>query len=468
MKKPHLVFTSLAQNQTEFFVAIGSELQTAGYEVSIVSFHEPSFNSIAEAGLNGYNVFEMARRHDTSDSESLADKFNRLLKKYSLPTVGLLLSHEKASFLVTDTNQLKRKLCRYLEAVEECYESISRMTDRKIVTVQETGGFLSLIATFYVSRRREIPHYFIEPAFYRGRLFFSRDTFAAPKVRARSTDVLSDETRSYIEKTKASGQIVVPKKDAWQYQGAFKKIVTTRNVRRLYEKSMQKFVLGQEEEFSHIGQYVGKHMKMLTAPVTMRQYYSAIPEQPFLYYPFHVPMDVALTVRSPAFLDQLALVDYIARSAPANHLVAVKEHPALVGAIAPAKLKDLLRRNDNVVLLNPQLGNFDVMRKAKTVVTVNSKSGAEAFLCGTNVVVFGDGFYTDYQDIRYVKDVRDLPTMLQEAATTPFSAPNLDSFLAAMWNQSLPGDLYSNDAENVTTFAKTIDELIVAPEKYIR
>ena len=36
----------------------------------------------------------------------------------------------------------------------------------------------------------------------------------------------------------------------------------------------------------------------------------------FIYFPLHVPNDVSLTLRSPEYLDQLSLVEFIARNVP--------------------------------------------------------------------------------------------------------------------------------------------------------
>lgn len=464
----NIVFTSLAQNQTEYFIGVAKSLRSLGIRASILSFHEPSYHLIADAGLNGYNVFDVSRSLGEIALIGAEESFVKAVRDYEIEKPGLLLSHEKVSFRVHDTRRLQTKFCRYLAAVDECITRVERQGGPLTAIVQETGGFLSLIATYVVARKRKIDHFFAEPAFYRGRLFFTKNSLEAPKIRPRLADVLSEETALYLESTKRSGQIVVPRKDAWQYQGALKKIATPRNVRRLGEKLFQKFIRKQEEEFSHIGNYVGRHMRMLTAPIKLRTSFSSIPDRPFVYFPFHVPMDVALTVRAPAFLDQISLVDYLARSVPPTHVVAVKEHPALVGAIPTEDLKGLLRRNDNVVLLNPTLNNFEVMKRADTVVTVNSKSGAESLLCGTNVIVLGDAFYSEFEGLRYLYDVRELHSELAEAVEAPFAAKGLDSFFAAAWNQSLPGELYLNEQNNYSVCADSLSRLLSDPSNFCR
>ena len=177
-----------------------------------------------------------------------------------------------------------------------------------------------------------------------------------------------------------------------------------------------------------------------------------------VYYPLHVPADVALTIRAPEYLDQCALIDYLCRVTPHTHQVVVKEHPALIGAVPYARMKDLLDRHDNLALLDPGINNYRVLGKADAIVTVNSKSGAEALLLGKPVLVLGDAFYRDSALALRVDALHALPAMLAQALENHASIDRaaIESFFQDVWDSSLPGELYDVSDENVATFAGSL------------
>jgi capsule polysaccharide modification protein KpsS len=196
---------------------------------------------------------------------------------------------------------------------------------------------------------------------------------------------------------------------------------------------------------------------MLVTAQRLRRHYQALPADRFVYYPFHVPADVALTLRAAQYFDQCALIDYLARTIPATHRLAIKEHPALVGATPHARLADVLRRYDNIVLLQPTINNHDVLSAADLVVTVNSKSGAEALLHGRRVVVLGDAFYRDCDAVRAVDQPSDLPAVMRESLARPApSAAAVRRFFQRVWDSSYPGELYATDPDNCRVFATSV------------
>jgi hypothetical protein len=179
----------------------------------------------------------------------------------------------------------------------------------------------------------------------------------------------------------------------------------------------------------------------------------------FVYYPLHVPGDMALTLRTPHLLDQLSLVDQLCRSVPASHRVAIKEHPAMVGAVDSKRLLALSRRYDNLILLPPSTNNYAVLRRCDAVVSINSKSGVEGALVGKPVVVLGDAFYTNSPIVYTVDRVQDLPIALARVlsgAAAGATSAVVEKYLAGVWRRSYPGELYANDAGNVGRFLQSM------------
>ncbi|HAL95237.1 MAG TPA: hypothetical protein DCP55_04630, partial [Chitinophagaceae bacterium] len=341
----HIVFTSLAFNQTEYFVELCVELKKLGLSSSIISFHEDSNDYIEKKGVTVFNVFERGSRCK-NNLEGIERKFLELVKSYKIESANILLSHEKAAFNLTEEVPLKRKFVEYIAAVEDILKELKSTKGNELVVFQELGAFASLLSTYFVARENGISHFFMEPAIFKGRMFLVKNSLFAHKP-IEKTVVVDDELKLYLEQIKRTKDIVIPKKDVGYYRHPFFKIASKHNIRRLCQKLLSKYVKGRREEFNHIGSFVFRHVKMLVNRIRFVPLYSQLPREKFIYYPLHVPIDVALTVRAPLYLDQYALIDYISRNIPPDYKLVVKEHPAMVGLISFGRMKSLLRNHPN-------------------------------------------------------------------------------------------------------------------------
>jgi Capsule polysaccharide biosynthesis protein len=176
---------------------------------------------------------------------------------------------------------------------------------------------------------------------------------------------------------------------------------------------------------------------------------------------------MALTLRSPHLLDQLALIDFLCRSVPSTHRVAIKEHPAMVGAVDSRRLIDLTRRYDNLSILPPSTNNYKVLKSADAIVSVNSKSGAEAGLVGKPVLVLGDAFYREAPFATPVDRIQDLPGRLSDAMSPDRARPSdidVRRYFADVWDLTYPGELYVSSPDNVETFTRSLLSAVGALE----
>lgn len=451
--EPTLLITTLAEYQTVFWAAVGQELRARGRTVAFLSFDDRSTELLQAQGFDTWAA-DAAERAPATDDASFA----AALARYGIDGANYWFAHERVTFALRDSTELRRKLLAWLALADRaCTALLAR--GRPVAMVQELGGFLSVIGSYFAARRLGIDNWFLEPAFFRGRLFFLRNRFAAPSIPARLPQAVSPEVREYLAATLASGAIVVPQKDRHQYTTAWRKIVNLKNGRRLVRKLLDKYVHGKRQEFGYIGRYVAVHARMLWSSLRLRSHYTPLSGLgPFVYYPLHVPGDMALTLRSPHCLDQLALIDYLARSVPHTHRLAIKEHPAMIGAIDAGRVLELLRRHDNLALLPPSTNNYTVLRAADAVVSVNSKSGAEAALLGKPVLVLGDAFYRDSPLVTPVTALQELPGALATtlAAPTPADAALTERYFEAVWQTCLPGELYVVAGDNVRVFTDSL------------
>lgn len=444
-----ILITTLAEYQTVFWKDVGLELRRQGHEPHFLSFDDRSTEMLLAAGLPCHSATGRPADLDASDAAMEA-----AMKKYGMTGLNYWFGHERFAFGLTDGVVLRQKLLWALQRADEACAQLA--AKGPTLMLQELGGFLSVIGSYFAARHHGIDNWFIEPSFFRGRLFYLRNTFAAMPIAQPDTDPVPQGVRDYLTETISKKAIVVPEKDRHQYTTAWKKIVNLRNFKRLSQKLADKYLHGKKQEFGYIGSHVKTHARMLWSSHLLRKHYASLDScKRFVYYPLHVPGDMALTLRTPQLLDQLALIDFICRAVPHTHLVVIKEHPAMVGAIDAKRLVQLLARHDNLRLLPPSTNNYEVLPRTDAVVSVNSKSGAEAALLGKPVVVLGDAFYRDSPLVRYVDRLQDLPDAIAATLAPDFQAASpelVERYFSAVWKRCVPGELYVTEERNVRSF----------------
>ena len=447
------LITTLAEYQTSFWREVGAQMRSEGHDVYFLSFDSRSVDLLADYDLPCFDATASQQKNKLGERDPLV-----ICEQFDIREPLHWLTHEKYAFGVRDSEALLTKLAGVLVATDEVLEQLTDGGEVKLV--QELGGFLSVLGSHFAAKARGLESWFIEPSFFRSRLLFIEGSIAALQHGGTERAPVSSEVKDYLDNTIDKNLIVVPEKDRHQYTTAFRKVVTVKNAKRLVEKAFDKYFLRKEQEFGHIGGHVSTHLKMIGASRKLAKHYSSINEAaPFVYYPLHVPGDVALTLRSPEYLDQIALVDFLCRNVPMGFKVAVKEHPAMIGAIGTEQIFRLTRRYDNFALIPPATNNFDVLRKASAVVTVNSKSGAEAGLLGKEVLVLGDAFYRDAPFAQSVESLSDLRGMLADTIARGGKADvvqETSEYYAAMWEKTWPGELYVESGSNPGVVARSL------------
>ncbi|MCH9049029.1 MAG: capsule biosynthesis protein [Proteobacteria bacterium] len=404
------------------------------------------------AGIKNYNIPKIAKSltHKLS-----ADKLSSTFSQFDIDNINFWESHERLVFKIYNKQKLDRQFASYLLAIYDAFRHLAMNPDG-VVLIQELGGFISVLASMFVARKLSIDVYFMEPAFFKGRLFTLKNTLCAPYISPVFEGQISQELRDYIRCAVSGQSIVVPEKDKHHYNKAVRKLANISNLKRLMQKLIDQYIYKRHQEFGHNWVYVGLHVKMFINALRLRGKYSSLSEcEEFVYFPFHVPNDVAITLRSPEYLDQLAFVEFLVRTIPSGLNVAVKEHPAMIGAIDCIRLKAMLKKYDNLKLIAPSTNNYNVLSKASAVVTINSKSGAEAAMLGKPIFVLGNAFYENSPLVNRIQSLRDLPEAIKNIKSVS-ADEKVESYFQGVWNQTSEGELYVNDPVNIKNIARTL------------
>lgn len=448
-----IVFSTLAFNQTMFFVKIGKKLVKSGYGVKFISFHQRSNEYIKQNNFEIYDAFKSQKQISEADYIDIEKKYNVKLNR--------LISHEKYFYRESSSNKILKKVTNYFLTIERILDVIENDFNGKITIVHELGGVSAIQVLYQISQYRKLDNIFLEPSFIKNRIFLLKNTMNALKVELTNTDIISDGVREYLDDIVRNKTIVVPEKDKWRHGNSFDIISNIRWYRRLIEKLIDKYILGYKEEFNHIFNWVSQHGRMIINRIRILPYYGKMPQR-YIYFPLHVPADMALTVRAPELLDQYTLIDYLARSIPITHKLVIKEHPAFVGGTDFKRIIDLLSTHDNIILSRP-INNFDIVNYCDLLITINSKAGVEAIISEKPVIVLGDAFYKNTPLVSYINDISKLKDAIPlsiKLCEKNIPGTQIGNFIQAIWDNSIPGEIYSLHDVNINNISNSLIKFI--------
>lgn len=453
-----ILIAIMAVQEVVFFAPIAKKLiEEEGLKVAFLTFHEAGDDILEKERLPYFSLHKIKRefkrngRHVTENVTDVEEKLGANIEH--------IIFHEMHT-----SDRHKAELASKAIGYYFIFNEIFRKNKIGCV-VQELGGFIAPLTLYYTARENKINHIFIEPAMFRKRVVFTLNGFYAdiPGYGKRNVSI-NEELKHLLNEYITQKTVVIPKKDRHFFQDmTLKRLFSSDNFGRLSRKLYHKYILGLEEEYNWILRYINMHIIKAARRKILSFYYSnPVEGEKYIYYPFHVPLDVQLTARCPEFFDQESLVIKISESLPSGYTLYIKEHPAAIGGHSLSKLKNIVSSHHNIRLIHPGHNSYDIIKKAGCIVTVNSKVGFEAIMQGKPVVVLGKTFYRGKGVTFDVEDMGSLRQTISEALNNYMEDKNIrDNFLAQAYDWSYKGELYENSPENVQNFYASLKAFLL-------
>lgn len=175
----------------------------------------------------------------------------------------------------------------------------------------------------------------------------------------------------------------------------------------------------------------------------------------FIYYPLHVDPEASTMVLSPWHTDQIAVIEALAKAAPAHMQIVVKEHAPMLGR-RPRGFYGQIAHMPRVTLLNASHSTFELIRKSQLTAVITGTAAWEALLLRKPTLIMGDSpFLVLGEGLVHETDLSQLPHAVQTALSLPpASDETLSLYLAASESESfeMPPSLlwgqYCNHARN--------------------
>lgn len=167
----------------------------------------------------------------------------------------------------------------------------------------------------------------------------------------------------------------------------------------------------------------------------------------YCFYPLHSEPEVALQVLGrPYHKNQIELMRNLAASLPAGMKLLVKEHPRSMG-LRPYSYYKAMFEIPNLVLVDAHSPSQPVVQHSKMVAVISGTIGFEAIMMQKPVMLLGHPKYEGIRGRMTAKcyDLFDLPNAIRCLLSEyHFDRDELESFINATIEGSVPIDLYSN------------------------
>ena len=166
-----------------------------------------------------------------------------------------------------------------------------------------------------------------------------------------------------------------------------------------------------------------------------------IPSKPFVYYPLAVDMERNLLINAPFYTNQIEIIRHIAKSLPINYTLVVKENPAQVSRDwrSLSDYKEIMEI-PNVLLINPNVSYDELLKKSSLVVLIGGTTGFEAAFYGKSSITFSDMIYSLLPSVFRVKNLEELPDLIQSALMYKPESDSLDKYLSLIEENSFDFD----------------------------
>jgi hypothetical protein len=399
------LFTTLQHIESDFYGRVGQDLADRGHEVAHVTYSRRAAQVLEGRGFTAWCLpDEMAKIGAETDWEAEAQ---RIAEQYDTPTFRDIY---RTDFVCDGKSEAwcVERTVRHVMALERIFNH----WDPQIV-VPEVGNETIRRAAHLVGLRHGAPVLFLFYTIFPEPLRLYVDTMDAPIVAPDELHELSDSERASVEDFIAL--FISKDEPIREYR---RPAPNFKRLRSFARHLAVRLVHDRDNEYLRPIHWTLGHVRETFRSLLARtQYREMRRDRPYVYFPLHVVDDYKLKCLIPHCMDQLSIVEQVARALPHGHDLVVKEHPMSIGRNRIRTLRDL-RAMRNVRLVAPKTSSHDLIDGAEAVAVISSTVGLEALLHGKPVLTIGRPFYSGFgvtRDLDGPSGIREaVPRLLQD------------------------------------------------------
>ncbi|MDD5290987.1 MAG: hypothetical protein PHZ04_02615 [Patescibacteria group bacterium] len=158
----------------------------------------------------------------------------------------------------------------------------------------------------------------------------------------------------------------------------------------------------------------------------------------FVYFPLQFQPEASMDVTAPYFSNQIEIARLAAMSMPDDYVLAVKEHPAMVGLRPPSYIEKIAR-TVNIKLIDYRISSEDVLKRADLIISPNSTTIAEAAFLNKPAIQLGNlGTTLKLPNVFHHTDMTTLSAKIKEILKINLKTDEyerrLENFVAAVYD----------------------------------
>lgn len=134
----------------------------------------------------------------------------------------------------------------------------------------------------------------------------------------------------------------------------------------------------------------------------------------FVLFTLQYQPEIVTDVFARWYSDQVTTIKYITSALPLGYKLYVKEHKVALGKRSGLwTFYNEIKKNNNVVMLDPYADSHVFIKKAKVVIVAAGTVGWEALLFGKPVITLGNTFYNNTGLVKRVENIKFLKENLK-------------------------------------------------------
>jgi len=447
MNSIDILFVLVGERDAKYFSSIAQNLSEKK-KIGFIIFNDSAIEIIKSVG--NFPIFNMC------EIDAIDFNYADMEKKFSF-IFNDAIRHETNTFYRSDA-EVKNKLAKYIIKAEDIFSKNSIN-----FVIQEIGGYCANLSIYFVAKYFSTKHIFLEPSFFSGYVHVLLNSREPPLPKLSTNR--NQEVDLYLKNFLRNKTLSFSSKDSVHYNSAFKKFFIKKNWYALTNKLINIFLKRRCVEhrywFNHIYRYLMYFFNSLVLNfLGIYKNLENIKNKNIVYFPLHVPDDLQLTTRCPELYNQVEIIKFISSILPHEAILVIKEHPAMQGSL---KYKDIssLVKNQSIVILSPNIKNFDIFKESELVVTINSKSGFEALFHNKKVICLSHSFYSNSK-ITINMNLKELREKISEVLLKQETEIEDQAYSLAngIYEIALPMNLYDNSKKNIENSANSIIKIV--------
>lgn len=323
------------------------------------------------------------------------------------------------------------------------------------LVIQELGGFICHLSMYDATAALNIKHIFIEPSFIKGHCYFLLNTLKIEEGIDLNTIKSSKKLLSdYYKILNKKKYFAINNKDAHLKKVNMLKLIFSKYTILAFFYKIKQLILNQKSEFRnlhiHLIDFVNRTINYAINIFFSLKNLNTINN--FIYFPLHVPRDLALTLRAPECLDQISSLKSVVTEG--QTAIIFKEHPLIFSRYNYFKI---VKKFINAGFLDNNLPSNQIIKKSKFVITINSKAGLESLALGKPVLTLKKNYYCGKGLATFCYNKRIFHNFDKNTKNYIPKKMKVKKLLLSLAKKSLYFDLYNNERKSLNKSLRSLE-----------